>query len=68
MDFLGAASLAGLTVGGLADLLYGIIRIVAVAGLGAVFAGIVMTSLCDLLECRKWKRCHGQTEVWHLMH
>jgi hypothetical protein len=52
----------------LTGLLYGIIKVLAFGGLGLVFAGIVVTGLCDLFDSKRWKRCHGQTNVWQLMH
>ena len=68
MDFLGLVDPGGLPADPLTGFFYAVIRILAFGGLGVVFAGIVVTSLCDLFECRKWKRCHGQTEFWGLMH
>jgi len=60
MDFLGVDALTGLA--------FGIIKILACGAMGVVFVGIVMTCLCELFECRKWRRCQGRTEVWRLMH
>ncbi len=47
---------------------FGIIRAVAFAALGAVLIGAVAACLCDFFECRRWRRSHGRTEFWALMH
>ncbi len=60
MDFLGVDALRGLA--------FGIIKILAYGAMGVIFVGIVMTCLCDLFECKKWRRSEGRTEVWRLMH
>ncbi len=45
-----------------------IFKILAFGAMGVVVVGIVVTCMCDLLECRKWRRCQGRTEFWGLMH
>ena len=68
MDFLSMAG-PGLAAGDVfTTVAFGIIRIVAYAAVGAVSIGVVAACLCDLFECRKWRRCHGRTEFWVLMH
>jgi hypothetical protein len=54
-----------LTLSGLA---LGIIKVLAFVALGLVVLGAVVYGLCDLFECRKWRRDQGRTEVWRLMH
>lgn len=61
MDFLGAADL-------LTGFAYGIIKLVAYGATGVVLVGIITTGLCDLFECKNWRRSEGRTEVWRLMH
>jgi hypothetical protein len=61
MDFVRAADL-------LAGFVYGIIKILACGAAGVVLVGIVTTGLCDLFECKKWRRNEGRTEIWRLMH
>lgn len=46
---------------------YGIIKILAYGALAVFAAGVVMTCLCDLFECRKWRQGHGRTEAWRLI-
>ena len=68
MNFLSMAG-PGLVAGDVATAAaFGIIRAVAYAAIGAVFIGVVAACLCDLFECRRWRRCHGRTEFWALMH
>jgi hypothetical protein len=68
MEFLSTAG-PGLAAGDVfTAVAFGIIRVLAYASLGVVLVGAVAASLCDLLECRKWRRCHGRTEFWALMH
>ena len=51
----------------LTGLAFGIIRIVALGALGIVLAGLVMTCLCDIFECRKLGQSRGRTENWQPM-
>jgi hypothetical protein len=37
------------------------------SAMGIVLAGIVMTCLCDIFECRKLRQGHGRTENWQPM-
>jgi hypothetical protein len=68
MNFLSVADPGVITAGALTGLADGIIKILAYGAMGVAAAGIVMTCLCDLLECRRWRQDQGQTEVWRLMH
>ena len=68
MNFLGMADPGVITAGALPGFAYGTIKILAYGAMGVVAAGIVMTCLCDLLECRRWRQDRGRTEVWRLMH
>lgn len=52
----------------LSRLALGVIKVLAFAALGLVVLGAVVSGLCDLFECRKWRRDQGRTEVWRLMH
>ena len=61
MHFAGAADL-------LTGLVYGIIKILAYGAAGVVLVGVIMTGMCNLFECKKWRRNEGRTEVWRLMH
>ena len=47
---------------------YGIIKILALGAVGVVVVGAVVSCVCDIFECREWKRGRGRTEVWRLMH
>ena len=51
----------------LTGLAFGIIRILAFGALGIVLFGILLSGLCDLFECRKWRHARGRTETWELM-
>lgn len=68
MEFLGEA-VPGLMTGDLlTGLAYGILKIVALIAAGLVIAGMIASCLCDLFECRKWRRYHGRSRTWQLMH
>ena len=68
MDFPGMAVLGFFTTDALTGLAYSIIKILAYGAMGIVFAGIVLTCWCDILECRKLRRCQGRSEAWQLIH
>ena len=68
MDLLGVADPGVLPAETWTGLAFGIIKILAYGAMGVVFIGIVMTCLCELFECKKWRRCQGRSEVWRLMH
>jgi hypothetical protein len=67
MDLLYAADPGAVTGDTLTGLVFGILRILAFSGMGIVLAGIVMTCLCDIFECRKLRQGHGRTENWQPM-
>jgi len=64
MDLVGTADPGAVAGDPLTGLVFGILRILAFSGMGIVLAGIVMTCLCDLFECRRLRRSHGRTEDW----
>jgi len=68
MNFLGMADPGVIPADALTGLAFWIIKILAFGAFGIVFVGVVMSCLCDFFECRKWRRCHGRTEIWQLMH
>ena len=68
MDFLGMADPGVVPSDALTGIAYGIIKILAYGAMAVVAAGIIMTCLCELFECRKWRRCLDRTETWQLMH
>lgn len=61
MNSLGAADL-------LTGFVYSIIKFVAYGAAGVVLFGIVTTGLCNLFECKKWRRSEGRSDVWQLIH
>jgi hypothetical protein len=67
MDFLGIADPGLVPSDALTGIAYGIIKILAYGAMAVVFAGLIMTCLCDLFECRKSRQSHGQTEAWRLI-
>ena len=64
MDLLSMADPGFVPSDALTGIAYGIIKILAFGALAVVAAGIVMTCLCDLFECRKLRQSHGRTEAW----
>lgn len=44
-----------------------IIKILGYGALGTVAGGLLLSGLCDLFECRKWRRAQGRTESWQMM-
>ncbi len=68
MEFLGTAGYALAPGDLLTGLVYGILKILALSGAGVVIAGMIASGLCDLFECRKWRRYHGRSATWQLMH
>lgn len=67
MEFLGPAVRGIIQSDILTGLVFLIIQILAYAGLGLVFGGIILSGCCDLFECRKLRRCRGRSETWQLM-
>ena len=67
MDFLGMADPGVVPADVLTGLAFGIIRVLALSAMGIVLAGVVMTCLCDIFECRKLRPGHGRTENWQPM-
>ena len=57
--FVGADAATGLA--------FGIIKLLGLGAMGIVIAGALLSALCDLFECRKWRRTQGRSESWHLM-
>ncbi|MBP1769877.1 MAG: hypothetical protein H6P96_495 [Candidatus Aminicenantes bacterium] len=68
MYFLGIADPGLVPPDALTGIAYGIIKVLAYGALAVAAAGIVMTCLCDLFECRTLRRSQGRTEAWRLMH
>lgn len=68
MDLMGMADPGAVPAEALSGLAFGIIKIVALGALGIVAFGFVMAGLCDIFECRMWRKAAGQTEFWRLMH
>jgi len=68
MDLVGMADPGFVPTDALTSLAFGIIRIVAFGGLGIVVIGFLLSCICDLFECRKWRQVLGRTETWQLMH
>jgi hypothetical protein len=66
MDLLETADPGAVTGDALTGLVFGILRILAFSGVAIVVAGIVMTCLCDIFECRKLRQSHGRKEDWQL--
>jgi hypothetical protein len=64
MDLVGTTDPGAVAGDPLTGLVFGILRILAFSGMGIVLAGIVMTCLCDIFECRRLRRSHGRTEDW----
>jgi hypothetical protein len=48
-------------------LAFGIIKLLGYGAMGIVVVGALLSALCDLFECRKWRRARGRSESWHLM-
>jgi len=67
MELLGLADPGFVSADAVTGFAFGIIKILAYGAMAVVAAGIVMTCLCDLFECRKLRRCHGRSETWHMM-
>lgn len=67
MDLLGMADPGVVPSDALTGIAFGIIKVLAYGAMAVVAAGIVMTCLCDLFECRKWRQGHGRTEAWRLI-
>ena len=67
MDFLGMADPGVVPIDALTGIAFGIIKVLAYGAMAVVAAGIVMTCLCGLFECRKWRQAHGRREAWRLM-
>lgn len=68
MDLAGLAGSGIFSAEALTGLVYGIIKILALGAVAVVVVGAVVSCLCDIFECREWKRGRGRTEVWRLMH
>jgi hypothetical protein len=67
MDLLGMVDPGVVAGDALTGLAFGIIRVLALFSMGIVLAGVVMTCLCDIFECRKLRPGHGRTENWQPM-
>lgn len=67
MDLLRMADPGIVPSDALTGIAYGIIKVLAYGAMAVVAAGIVMTCLCDLFECRKWRQSHGRTEALRLI-
>ena len=68
MDLLRMADPGVVPADMLTGIAYGIIKILAYGAIAVAAAGIVITCLCDLFECRILRRSQGRTEAWRLMH
>jgi hypothetical protein len=68
MDFLAMSDPGVVPSDALTGLAFGIIKILAYGAMAVVAAGIVMTGLCDLFECRTLRRSQGRAEAWRLRH
>lgn len=68
MDFLAVIAHGPVPGDLLTGLVYGILRILALSAAGIVIVGMITSGLCDLFECRKWRRHHGRSATWQLMH
>lgn len=66
MDLLRMADPGIVPSDALTGIAYGIIKVLAYGAMAVVAAGIVMTCLCDLFECRTLRRTRGRTEAWRL--
>ena len=66
MDLLGMADPGFVPADAVTGFAFLIIKIAAWGALGIVVVGFVMSCLCDILECRKLKRCRGRSEAWHV--
>jgi len=67
MDLLGLADPGIVPTDALTGFAFLIIKIAAWGALGIVAVGFVTSCLCDILEYRKLRRCHGRSETWHMM-
>lgn len=68
MEFLGTAVLGIVPSSLLTGFVYGILKLLALSALGIVAAGMATSCLFDLFECRRWRRYHGRSVTWQLMH
>jgi hypothetical protein len=64
MDLLVLADPGFISADAVTGFAFGIIKILAYGAMGVVAAGIVMTCLCDLFECRRRRQDQGRTEAW----
>ena len=68
MDLLGMGGPGFVPAEVATGLAFSIIKILGYGALGIVAFGLFLSGLCDLFECRKWRRANGQTEFRQLMH
>ncbi|MGB8959724.1 MAG: hypothetical protein WCC00_12015 [Candidatus Aminicenantales bacterium] len=68
MDFLGIADPGVVAADAMTGLTFGIIRILGFGALGIVVFGFLLSGLCDLFECGKWRHAQGRTETRQMMH
>jgi hypothetical protein len=66
MDLLGMADPGFVPADAVTGLAFGIIKILGYGALGIVAFGLFLSGLCDLFECRMWRRAKGRTGSWRL--
>jgi len=67
MDLLGMADPGFISADAVTVFAFSIIKILAYGALGVVAYGLLLSGLCDLFECRKWRRAQGRSEFRQLM-
>jgi hypothetical protein len=68
MDLVGLTDPGFISADAVTGFAFGMIRILGYGALGIVVFGLVLSTLCDFFECRKWRRSQGRSEFWQLMH
>jgi hypothetical protein len=68
MDLIGLTDPGLVPADAVTEFAFGTIRILGYGALGIVVFGLILSALCDLFECRKWRQAGGRTEIWRLMH
>ena len=67
MVFLGMVDPGFVSADALTGFAFGMIRILGYGALGIVAFGLLLSGLCDILECRKRHRAQGRSELRLLM-
>ena len=67
MDLLGMVDPGFVSADAVIGFAFDVIEFLGLGALGIVAFALLLSALCDLFECRKWRRAQGRSEFRRLM-